>query len=373
MGNKICHLSTVHPWSDTRIFFRECASLAEAGYEVHLIANADKDFVKDDITVHALVADRKSRLYRATVMAYRLYKKAKKIDADLYHFHDPELIWVGALLKWRKRKVIFDIHEFIRGQLESKDYIPFNNTFAKLFKYVDRFASKNFSIILAENSYLDFYKDDAENLEVVLNMPEVSKLEQFKVEDRTGKIGIFYLGVVLRERGLNETLEALNVLNKRGVDFHFHLVGRLPEGLGVELKEMVEGFGISEKVTFHGLLPIYEAFEVSKECKFGLSLLHPTKNYLESYSTKVFEYMSVSMPFVVSDFPLYDFVKEKELGLLVDPFDFEKIADAFEKLLEDTEGNTEMGKRGFVATKEAYNWSHQKAKLIKFYEKILSS
>jgi len=31
---KVCHISTVHSVFDTRIFYKECKTLAKAGYEV---------------------------------------------------------------------------------------------------------------------------------------------------------------------------------------------------------------------------------------------------------------------------------------------------------------------------------------------------
>ena len=37
----------------------------------------------------------------------RVFAKAKAIDADLYHMHDPELMPIGRKLKKLGKKVIF--------------------------------------------------------------------------------------------------------------------------------------------------------------------------------------------------------------------------------------------------------------------------
>ncbi len=54
----------------------------------------------------------------------RLLRAAIEEDADFYHFHDPELIFVGLLLKMRGARVIFDVHEDIPNDIADKHWIP---------------------------------------------------------------------------------------------------------------------------------------------------------------------------------------------------------------------------------------------------------
>lgn len=99
---KVSILTSVHPLFDTRIFHKEAKSLAKAGYDVTPIAQHDKEEVVDGIRIVPL-PKAKDRIVRMTKTVWQTYRKAFKIDADIYHFHDPELIPIGLMLKLLKK------------------------------------------------------------------------------------------------------------------------------------------------------------------------------------------------------------------------------------------------------------------------------
>ena len=94
---KICCLTSVHPPFDTRIFHKEATSLAKAGYNVSLVAQHDKDEIVDGIRIVSLPKP-KNRIERMTRTVWTAYRKALEIHADIYHFHDPELIPIGLAI-----------------------------------------------------------------------------------------------------------------------------------------------------------------------------------------------------------------------------------------------------------------------------------
>src|SRR6516162_2942975 len=124
MPCRIVHLTSVHRPFDTRIFHKECKSLAMAGYDVTLIApHAGGDLIEDGIKLKAVVPPR-DRRQRIMSTVPQVYRAAVREKAEIYHFHDPELMPVGGLLKLHGKRVIYDVHEDYAGTMRGKMWLP---------------------------------------------------------------------------------------------------------------------------------------------------------------------------------------------------------------------------------------------------------
>ena len=128
-----------------------------------------------------------------------------------------------------------------------------------------------------------------------------------------------------------------------------------------------------EGVNLYGYLPGREGWNKIRACHVGMAVLQPEPNYIASYPTKMFEYMAMGMPVVVSDFELYrKVVEESQCGFCVDPTSPEQIADAVENLIRDPERATRMGEHGREAVRKRYTWNHEMEKLVCFYEQVMT-
>ena len=76
---KVCHLTSAHPVNDIRIFFKECISLKNAGYDVYLIVNGEENRTQEDINI---IGTKKieNRFFRIFVSPILILFKALKVS-----------------------------------------------------------------------------------------------------------------------------------------------------------------------------------------------------------------------------------------------------------------------------------------------------
>ena len=90
---KVCHLTSVHPRNDVRIFHKECKSLAASGFHTILVvADGLGDQLLDGVSVKD-VGKPSGRISRIFFSTWKVLKMGMKSKADVYHFHDPELFF----------------------------------------------------------------------------------------------------------------------------------------------------------------------------------------------------------------------------------------------------------------------------------------
>ncbi len=367
-GNRCVHVSTVHPRHDTRILYRECMSLAQAGLDVTLmVADGNGQECVNGVEIVDIGARSKSRILRLLLTDTKMLWRLLKIKAAVFHFHDPELIIAATVLRWRGNKVIFDVHENITKQIRHKQYIPgiFRRLLSAGAHVINSLIKSCSGIVLAETSYAPIYADARGVQVTVLNLPNIDQFDEFVQLDRsTNGNEIIYVGGISASRGMKILAQALEILDQKGIAFVMHLFGRVTSPL--EWPDFKHG-----QVKLHGFKPANEAYAWSRKCKVGVSILQPIPNYFESYSTKVFEYMSVGLPFVTSDFPIYSTLTEQtKAGICVNPTDPVAVAAALESIFNDPERSLKFGQNGVAATRETWNWNTQAETLLTLYRQL---
>ncbi|MEM0488465.1 MAG: glycosyltransferase family 4 protein [Candidatus Bathyarchaeia archaeon] len=372
MFRKVCILTTVHPVFDTRIFHKEAKTLARAGYGVTLIAQHDKDEVVDGVKIIALPKPR-NRFTRIFGLTWRAFILALRQRAAVYHFHDPELLPIGLLLKlFTRAKVIYDVHEDVPKQILTKHWLPapLRRPLAMLLNVVEKLSARAMDAVVVATEGID-QKFLGLNPVVVHNYPDLGMFPASPGAPREGDEKVLvYVGGISRLRGAIEMVRALEYLDHIG-NLHLNLIGKFePPSLEKELQEL-PGY---RRVRFIGWLQPLEVYEYLKGADIGLVCLHPEPRFVVAWPVKLFEYMAAGLPVVASNFPLWrEIVEGNQCGLCVDPLDPKAIAQAIEYLITHPEEARKMGERGRRAVEERYNWEREVQKLLALYRRVLQA
>lgn len=376
MARRICHISTVHPTFDVRIFHRECRGLARAGYDVHLVIQAERDETVDGVRVHALPR-RSSRLSRMLIAPWGAMRRALRARAELFHLHDPELLPVGFLLRWLWRKpVIFDVHESIAEQMLSKEWLPrWSRPLVGLaYRAVERCLRPGLCLVLANESSAAHYPAHAV---VVRNFPDAAAADLGEVQPvsrRPRPPLLLYVGAVTEDRGALLYPRMLRGLLDRGCDARLQIVGPAEPRLAQRLTAEIARLNLSDRAAYLGPLPFAQAMNLAAEATLGLCLLMPMPNYTTCLATKILEYMMCGTPVLASAFDHWrPYVEGVASGRMANPLNEAHVIETARAMLSDAAALDAMGDAGRRAGRERFNWSSEFTALTALYEDMLAA
>lgn len=365
---RVVHVTSVHQAGDTRIFLKECVTLARAGYDVHLVAPGTPGTVQNrmGVKVHGISSEI-SRARRMIWTGRRAVSIALALKPDVLHLHDPELLLHVIMARHRCRRIVFDMHEDLPKAILSKSWLPsaLRKPLAAVARHAERMLLGGIDVVFAEDSYIEG-REWVEHHVTIRNLPIAARLCSVVTTPATpAKLG--YLGSVTPTRGCLTILHVLAELDARGVETGLECIGPSPGEVETETTRLA-GLLRLENVTFYGYMPADQGYDVLARCSIGLALLHPVPNYISSYPTKMFEYMALGIPVVASDFPLYrTIIEDTGAGVVVDPLDVHAIAEVIASLLADPERCREMGRRGREAVRTRYSWEGEAGRLTDLY------
>lgn len=370
--NKICIITTGHAPFDDRIFHKECKTLVKANYEVMLIATHTHNEVVDGIKIISLPKAR-SRIHRISVITFKAFWLALKQKADVYHFHDPDFLPAGILLKlFAGSKIIYDVHEDYGKQILYKPYSTkmIRRAIAILTKCTEYVSSKFFAaIITATDDIKNNFSYHIKSISIK-NYPILSYFSDTEGKDGDNKeyFKLVYTGALSVNRGIFEMIQSLEYIEK---PLKLNLYGNFESDEIEKKTHNLKGF---EKVEYFGWIEHENVVKLLGKYNAGLVCLHPIENYKKALPVKLFEYMAAGIPVIASNFSLWkEIVEGNECGICVDPLKPTEIASAIQFYIENPEQRKQMGMRGRKAVIEKYNWDKEGEKLINLYQEVLES
>ncbi len=377
---------------DRRVW-QEATTLRDAGYTISIICPKGAQYTKsyellDGIHVfrHPLPFEADGALGYALeyswaliwefILSVRVYFK---VGFDCVQAcNPPDLIFIiGAFWKYLFGKpFLFDHHDINPELYEAK--FGRRGAFHHLLLKLERWTFVTADASIATNETFKSIATtrggmDADRVFVVRSIPDLSRFKRIEPNHdlRNGRRNVIgYVGIMGAQDGVDLLIEAMaHLVNAQGrTDTQCVIVGS-----GTELdrlKEMVVTHGLTDYVTFTGFLsgqPLLRAFST-----FDIGAIPDPKNgYNDKISmNKVFEYMSLGIPFV--QFDLDEGMKVAGDAALVarhnSPVEF---AGQMARLLNDMKLRDALADTGRARAKALLRWETERAQLLAAYDCIL--
>jgi glycosyltransferase involved in cell wall biosynthesis len=370
MKTKICHISTVHSVQDDRIFYKECISLKGEGYEVFLVIPTENDKLVDGVQIKSIPFP-KGRFSRLFSSQWKALRTALKTKSSIYHFHDPELMFLGVILKVLGNKVVYDVHEDLPKQILYKPWISsefIRKVLSKLIFVFEQLSCLFFDGIISVTDDIA-HKYKASKTIILRNLPIKSIAQKVVVnEGRRGsdQIVFIYAGGLTRIRGIKEICQAMEPHQEQA---KLWLLGSWESD---EYKNECINSDNIDYINYLGFKTMPEVYQHIQMADVGIAMLYPIKNYVTSLPVKAFEYMALQKPLLMSDF---DYWKEVFDGSAVfaDAHSVEDISDKIRELIVDEKLREKLGDYGFQRIQEELNWEKESEKMFSLYNRILGN
>lgn len=364
---KIVHVGFSHRPNDIRIFYKECMSLKKHGHQV-VYVTSDKNMrdanVDQDIEVTVIHLHKTNRLNRFWKYCNELRKTLCLLDADVYHFHEALLLPIFMYMKRHGKRVIYDVHE---------DYPPpsFSRKFGKLlggllagvFGAYEEYCMKRADYVIAATQHIEQRcRKITPTVRLVANYPLLrgynSNVTSFEKREKI----VCYTGGLAEINGTFNMIKAMEQIHGT-----LYLAGDLSNNLRNELIK----YSGWNKVKELGYISQDEVQNVLGKSRVGLVIYMPSSGTVAALPNKMFEYMEAGLPIVVSNFPLWkEIVEKNQCGICVTPDNLSEIANAVNQILEDPGLAEKMGENGKKIVNEKYNWLIEEKKLLEVYEKL---
>lgn len=363
---RVCHVSTVHSGLDPRIFWKECVSLASAGYRVTLLApGIPTGIVQRVVCVPIRTVTRR---WVRPFMGFPVFWRVLRLHPRIAHFHDPELIPVAVALRVFGLKTIYDAHEDLPKQLGDKDWAKGHfvrmalKAYAAWLEWCLRWLSAVIYVV-------DEQTESRANSRTIMvrNFPRQDLFAMGETYWHLTKLPltVIYVGGLSRGRGIRELIDAVGMLPEGQV--HFVLAGRWASRELREECEQSKGWSrvVHVDEVAHTSIP-----EMLRAADIGVHCPRRGANMDRSIPLKVFEYLASRLPIVLTDIPFWRELFG-DVPLYVAEPSAASIAAALAELIGDPAARDERASRGLALLRaHGWYWEKESLRLLRLYDDL---
>ncbi|MFC6993058.1 glycosyltransferase family 4 protein [Haladaptatus sp. GCM10025707] len=320
----------------------------------------------------------------------------EETDADAIHVHDLPLVREGVVVGERTGiPVVADLHEnypeairlwrephSLATVLDDPEFaIHWALKPVSRYKRIERRCVKAADrvVTVTEEAATHYHHDCALSpfrSTVVSNTVNLDRFtgEADPVAGYEDDFVISYVGTFGTHRGLTTAVKAMADIVAEVPNARLLLVGAGSEPYERQLRDLASEYGVEAHVTFAGWVDFDEfpAYMAASDVCLVPHVSTPHTN--TTIPHKLFQYMAMCKPVIVTDLPpLSRVVTDTDVGHVIEPENETDLAEAAIDLATNPETAAQLGENGRQAVEDRYNWEHDGQKLVAMYESLVES
>src|SRR5688572_20992761 len=322
----------------------------------------------------ASVAELKSfsftKIWKALKYGLTIWKKVQTFKPDLVYFTlspDGFAFYRDALytaiVKILGYKVLFHLHG--KGIKKASENSPFKKSIYQL-------VFKNTEVICLTTSLFSDIEDVYFTKPFIVPYGIYVDHESFNANPKGNnrKVQILYLGNYKESKGVLILINALDILKKKGLDFHARIVGDAGDLSVDDLMKYVENRSLQDCVEITG--PRYGT-EKYLEYKAADIFAFPTFYSNEAFPLVNLEAMQFGLPVIsTNEGGIAAAIVDNETGFVIEPKNLDQLTDKLATLIVNKELRHRMGSKAKEVFFDQYTLQHFEHNLKNVFEIVLN-
>jgi len=298
-----------------------------------------------------------------------LAKDSNDLNADLVISHDYFTCQLGYdLSRLFGAKFTVDCHEYSSGQYaHDPNWVRYHRPYVvAMQKY---YLARADVVTTVCDGIANILNKEQKLKKPVVTIRSVPFLSSQSFHPVGNKIIVLYHGNISYIRGLHKAIKSVALWRP---EFQFLIRGSGESEYIDDLQDLIVKTGVQDRVNIEPSVAFNQIIPKANEADIGYFVhkdVSPQKRF--ALPNKFFEYVMAGLAICVSDLPeMAAITKKYELGVLVDGYDEQVIADAINSF--DRDKINKFKEASINAAKEL-NWNIEKNKMIQTYTSLFDS
>ena len=190
--------------------------------------------------------------------------------------------------------------------------------------------------------------------------------EKLELKKKKFKRKLVYTGGITYYRGAKQIIDTLNKFKEN--NYELIICGRN----NLDLEKKLQYKILDKRIKIIGKIKIEKVFKLMQRASIGVLLNEKIFDYDNAVPNKLFEYLSLGLPIVASNFGIWKNIIEKyQIGELCDPNSLDEIDASIKKVFSNYSYYIDNYIKNFEDIKKKFLWNKKKNVLIQLYNNLL--